>query len=55
MRGLGKAVICEGLRRLKKMGALMAFVNGYSPAANALYNSATSPECDLSEPWVKRF
>lgn len=54
-RGLGKAVMCEGLRRLKKMGAVMAFVNGYSPAANALYNSAISPECDWSEPWVKKF
>jgi len=52
-RGLGKAVMCEGLRRLKRRGAVMAFVNGYSPAANALYDSAISPECDLSEPWVR--
>ena len=52
-RGLGKAVLCEGLRRLQRMGAVMAFVNGYSPAANGLYDWAISPDCDLSEPWVK--
>ena len=54
-RGLAKAVICEGLRRLKRMGAVAAFVNGFSPAANALYDAAISPECDLSEPWVKTY
>ena len=52
-RGLAKACICEGLRRLRHMGALVAFVSGYSPAANALYAAAVSPDCDLSEPWVK--
>ena len=52
-KGLGKAVMREGLRRLQKMGAVKAFVNGYSPEANALYNSAISEECDRSEPWVK--
>jgi len=54
-RGLGKAILTEGLRRVKKMGAVMAFVSGFSPAANALYDSAISPECDFSEPWVKQF
>lgn len=52
-RGLGKAVITEGLHRLKRMGAVIALVGGYSPAANALYASAMSPEYDLSEPWIK--
>ena len=52
-RGLGKAVMFEGLRRLKRMGATMAFVGGYSPAANALYGSLGT-EQDLLEPWEKR-
>ena len=29
-RGLAKAVMTEGLRRLKRMGAMIAFVGGYS-------------------------
>jgi hypothetical protein len=37
------------------MGAVMAFVSGFSPAANALYDSVFSPDCDLSEPWIKQF
>ncbi|MBM3127215.1 MAG: GNAT family N-acetyltransferase [Chloroflexi bacterium] len=52
-RGLGKAVMTEGLRRLKRMGALVAFVGGYSPEANALYASVMGNEFDLSEPWVR--
>jgi ribosomal protein S18 acetylase RimI-like enzyme len=53
-RGLGKAVMAEGLRRLRRMGALTASVSGYSPAANALYSSMISPECERNEPWGKR-
>lgn len=52
-RGLGKALLTEGLRRLQHMGATMAFVSGYSPVANALYKSVMDPVCDLYEPWVK--
>jgi mycothiol synthase len=52
-RGLGKAVIVEGLHRLKRMGCKVAFVGGYSPAANALYYSVMGPENDISEPWEK--
>ncbi len=52
-RGLGKAVMCEGLRRLKKMGAVKAFVGSYSEAAGALYASAGFTAYELSEPWVK--
>jgi mycothiol synthase len=54
-RGLGKAVMTEGLRRLKQMGCILAFVGGYSKAANALYSSAGFKDFDLSEPWVKEF
>jgi GNAT superfamily N-acetyltransferase len=52
-RGLGRALLTEGLRRLQRMGALTAFVSGYSPAANALYFSVMGPDHSLSEPWVR--
>lgn len=49
--GLGKAVLIEGLHRLKRMGCKVAFVGGYSEPANALYFSVMGPEYDISEPW----
>jgi ribosomal protein S18 acetylase RimI-like enzyme len=52
-RGLGKAVMHEGLRQLQHMGTIIAFVGGYSPEANALYRSVIGPDHDLDEPWVK--
>jgi len=52
-RGLGKAVIFEGLHRLQRMGCQVAFIGGYSQAANALYFSTMGPEYDISEPWEK--
>jgi len=52
-RGLGKALMITGLHRLKRMGCKVAFVGGYSPAANALYYSVMGPEVDISEPWEK--
>jgi len=52
-RGLGKAVMCEGLRRLKRMGATLAYVGSYTLAAHALYASVGFTEYDLSEPWAK--
>jgi mycothiol synthase len=54
-RGLGKAVMAEGLRRLQHMGATRAFVSGYSSEANALYRSALSPEQELNEVWVREW
>ena len=53
--GLGKAVILEGLHRLKHMGCKVAFVGGYSQAANALYFSVMGSDHDISEPWEKIF
>jgi GNAT superfamily N-acetyltransferase len=52
-RGLARATITEGLRRVKRMGATRAFVSGYEPAANALYASVLSPVHEQSEQWVK--
>jgi GNAT superfamily N-acetyltransferase len=54
-RGLGKAVMCEAMRRLKRLGATKAVVGGYTPAANALYASVISRDCELQEPWIKEW
>jgi GNAT superfamily N-acetyltransferase len=50
-RSLARAVIVEGLHRLRAMGCLVAFVGGYSEAANALYTSVMGPDHDVAEPW----
>lgn len=39
LKGLGKTVITEGLRRLQIMGGTRVFANGFDPPANALYRS----------------
>ncbi len=52
-RGLGKAVMCEAMRRLKGMGGTLATVAGYTVAANALYASVVSKEYEPSGPWAK--
>jgi mycothiol synthase len=54
-RGLGKALMTEGLHRLKRMGATRAFVGGYSVGANALYRSVMGPDHELYEVWVKEW
>jgi GNAT superfamily N-acetyltransferase len=52
-RGLARAVMTEGLRRLQRMGATRAFVGGYEPGPNALYRAVMSPQHDVSEQWLK--
>lgn len=54
-RGLGKAVMCEGLRRLKRLGARMAYVSSYAAPAHALYASVGFEQYALLEPWAKEF
>jgi ribosomal protein S18 acetylase RimI-like enzyme len=54
-RGLARALLTEGLRRLQRMGATLAFVAGYSAAANALYQSVMGSDHELYEPWVKQW
>jgi len=51
--GLGKAVIHEGLRRLEKLGAQMAFVGSGSEGASTFYTSIGFNQCDVSEMWTK--
>jgi len=52
-RGLGKAVMAEGLRRAAKLGATLATVSSYGQAAHALYESLGFVEFDLLEPWTR--
>ena len=54
-RGLGKAVMNEGLRRAQKLGATLATVSSYSDGAHALYESMGFTEFDLLEPWIKEW
>ena len=52
-RGLARALMIDGLHRLKRMGCKVAFVGGFSEAAIALYSSVMGSEHDISEPWEK--
>lgn len=54
-RGLGKAVMAEGLRRAERLGATLATVSSYGAAAHALYESMGFTEFDLLEPWIKEW
>jgi mycothiol synthase len=54
-RGLGKALMSEGLRRAKQLGATLATVSSYGKAAHALYESVGFTEYDLLEPWIKEW
>lgn len=52
-RGLARAVMAEGLRRLQRMGATMAYVGSYALEAHNLYAAMGFTEFELSEPWAK--
>jgi mycothiol synthase len=54
-RGLGKAVMAEGLRRAERLGATLATVSSYGKAAHALYEAMGFEEFDLLEPWIKEW
>ena len=54
-RGLGKAVMSEGLRRAQKLEATLATVSSYTEGAHVLYNSIGFTEFDLLEPWSKEW
>lgn len=52
-RGLAQDAMYEGLRRLRRMGATIAYVGSESPEARMFYNSVGFVEYDLSELWEK--
>jgi mycothiol synthase len=54
-RGLGKAVMSEGLHRAERLGATLATVSSYGKAAHALYESMGFTEFDLLEPWIREW
>ena len=54
-RGLGKALMAEGLRRARDLGSTLCTVGSYSEAAGALYASVGFTQYDLNEPWVKEW
>jgi len=58
-RGLGKAVMAEGLCRAEGLGATLATVSSYSKAAHALYDSLYDSmgftDFALLEPWIKEW
>jgi mycothiol synthase len=55
-RGLGKAVMVEGLWRLQALGAIVAYVGvGTGVAANRLYESVGFTDYDVECCWQKDF
>jgi mycothiol synthase len=54
-KGLARAVITEGLRRVQRLGAQRVFVGGMEPGPDALYSSVLSPDHDRLEQWVKEW
>jgi mycothiol synthase len=53
--GLAKALMYEGMQRLKQLGATQCMVTGGSPHANGLYQVVMGPIYDLYQPWEKRW
>jgi len=54
-KGLGKALMAEGLRRVRDLGATLCTVGSYSERAGNLYASMGFTEYDLDEAWVKEW
>jgi mycothiol synthase len=52
-KGLSRALLTEGLKRLQKMGALQACVGGYEPGPNALYESVMGHGSMEYQSWQK--
>lgn len=53
--GLARTLMCEGMRRMKRMGATLGITTGGSLPANALYQAVLGPVFDLYQPWEKRW
>jgi mycothiol synthase len=51
-RGLGKAVLAEGMRRLHKLGCTRLFATAYDPPADALYRSMFQTR-QIAETWSR--
>ena len=53
-RGLGKAVMIEGMRRLQKLGCTRVFATANDPPADALYGSVMDTHL-VTDTWVKEW
>jgi GNAT superfamily N-acetyltransferase len=53
-KGLGKAVLIEGLKRLKALGAEIAYVGSYGEATGSFYESAGFINYEPHYPWTKK-
>jgi GNAT superfamily N-acetyltransferase len=53
-RGLGKAVMFEGLRRLQRLGCTRVLANAYDPPADALYGSVLNAK-ETSQTFLKEY
>jgi GNAT superfamily N-acetyltransferase len=51
-RGLGKAVLTEGIKRLQQLGCTRVFSTAHDPAADALYRSILQTH-KVTETWLK--
>ena len=51
-RGLGKAVIYDGMRRLKHLGCTRVFATASDEPADALYGSVMK-EMKVTDTWLK--
>lgn len=52
-RGLGKAILTEGLNRLQRLGVDVAYVGSYSQPAHTLYESVGFRTYRILAPWEK--
>jgi ribosomal protein S18 acetylase RimI-like enzyme len=53
--GLAKALMTEGLKRLKQLGAVIAYVSSYDKPASLVYESVGFVKYDRSQLWQKRW
>ena len=53
-RGLGKAAIFEGMRRLKHLGCTRVFATAYDPPADALYRFILQ-DMKITNTWIKEW
>jgi len=54
-KGLGRAIMYEGLRRLKKLGATLAMVGSEEPRTLQFYSSIGFSTVEFSREWKKEF
>ncbi len=54
-QGLASAMMCEGMRRIKRLGATHVTVGAANDAAKATYAGVMGADCDHYCLWVKEW